>query len=261
MPIGAAWPGSPVPAPPPARRWATTRRYSPATSWPSSTQAADLLPPVAMWTAFPPSDYYEGSAPPGDHQPTTSLPAPSLAGWEGGRPLGGSHVHHATGRRDRRPAIPRQPRHEYAAALPRGLHVGRTIANPGVALPSGSKACTADRPRSTRFRAGGVAFGGSTTGSCTRTPLRLACRARAVWRYRLVPSSSGLLPALPGASQVRLPPASPGCCDSPAAESFHLRPVSWRLVAHPLDLPAVAPKPRRRLDLPPSDPRLDPTAP
>jgi hypothetical protein len=45
-----------------------------------------LLPPLAMWTAFPPSDYYGGSVPPGGHQPTTSLPAPSLAGWEeGGR--------------------------------------------------------------------------------------------------------------------------------------------------------------------------------
>ena len=33
-------------------------------------------------------------------------------------------------------------------------------------------------------------------------------------------------PTLPGASRVRLPPASPGCCDNPAAEPFHLRPVT-----------------------------------
>jgi hypothetical protein len=94
---------------------------------------ADLLPPLAMWTAFPPSGYYGGSVPPGDHQPTTSPPATGLAGWREGRSPGGSHVHHGTGRRPRRPAIPRQPRHEYAAALPRGLPVSRTTADPGVA--------------------------------------------------------------------------------------------------------------------------------
>src|SRR5439155_12765715 len=39
-------------------------------------------------------------------------------------------------------------------------------------------------------------------------------------------------PALPRTSGVRLPPPSPGCCDSPEAEPFHLRSVSLRLVAH-----------------------------
>jgi len=33
------------------------------------------LPPFAMWPAFPTSDYYEGSATPQGHQPTTCLPA------------------------------------------------------------------------------------------------------------------------------------------------------------------------------------------
>jgi hypothetical protein len=209
-----------------------------------------------MWTAFPPSDYYGGSVPPGDHQPTTSLPATSLAGrWEGRSP-GGSHVHHATGRRPRRPAIPRQPRHEYAAALPRGLQAGRTIARRGVThpLPRGVRCWPAQIHQVWGRR---IAFGGSTTGSCTRTPLRLACRARAVWRYRPVPSLSGLLPALPGVSQVRLPPASPGCCDSPTAEPFHLRPVSWRLVAHALDLPAMTAQQLTGLDATAGDPRAD----
>jgi len=45
-----------------------------------------LLAPFAPRTAFPPSDYYEASAPPERHQPTTSLPAAALAGQRGGRP-------------------------------------------------------------------------------------------------------------------------------------------------------------------------------
>ncbi len=39
-----------------------------------------------MWTAFPPSDYYEASAPPDGRQPTTGLPACVLVGAQGGRP-------------------------------------------------------------------------------------------------------------------------------------------------------------------------------
>ena len=39
-----------------------------------------------MWTAFPPADYYDASAPPDDHQPTTGLPTGVLAGPQGGRP-------------------------------------------------------------------------------------------------------------------------------------------------------------------------------
>jgi hypothetical protein len=39
-----------------------------------------------MRTAFPPSDYYEASAPPGGHQLTTSLPVAAMAGPQGGQP-------------------------------------------------------------------------------------------------------------------------------------------------------------------------------
>ena len=34
---------------------AMERSYSRATSWHSNSTAADLLPPFALWTAFPPS--------------------------------------------------------------------------------------------------------------------------------------------------------------------------------------------------------------
>src|SRR5260370_1430121 len=65
------------------------------------------------------------------------------------------------------------------------------------------------------------------------TPSDLASRTRAVWQYRPVPTLSRLLPALPGDPRIRLPPASPGRCDDPAAEPFHLRTNTQRLVAHP----------------------------
>jgi hypothetical protein len=42
----------------------------------------------------------------------------------------------------------------------------------------------------------------------SRAPSRLACRTRTIWQYRYVPALSGLLPALPGVSRTRLPPAS-----------------------------------------------------
>ena len=84
---------------------ATARRCSPATSWPSSP-CCELAAPFAMWPAFPASDYYGGSAPPRRHQPTADLPATGLAGRRGGRHPGGSHVHHATGRRGRCPVFP-----------------------------------------------------------------------------------------------------------------------------------------------------------
>ena len=76
-------------------------------------------------------------------------------------------------------------------------------------------------PGSSRRRAYGVYDTGFS-----RTPSRLARRARTVWQYRPVPSLSGLLPALPGVSRIRLPPASPGRCDRPAVESSHLHSIT-----------------------------------
>ena len=50
----------------------------------------------------------------------------------------------------------------------------------------------------------------------------------------------GTAPARPDASQVRLPPASSVCCDSPKERVSHPLTVVWRLVAHPLHHPGVA---------------------
>jgi hypothetical protein len=53
---------------------AEVRRCSPSASWHSSPPAAGSLPAFAMWSAFPTSDYYEGSAPSRNRQSTTDLP-------------------------------------------------------------------------------------------------------------------------------------------------------------------------------------------
>src|SRR5919109_792985 len=87
------WIPSTAPPPPPPKASATTRRYSPASSWPASPLAADLLPPLALWPAFPTSDYSSGSAPSPDPQPTTGLPTADLAGRRAGRSGKGSPVH------------------------------------------------------------------------------------------------------------------------------------------------------------------------
>jgi hypothetical protein len=73
-----------------------------------------------MWTAFPSSDYYAGSAPPGAHSRRRTCPPPARPAGRRATP-DGSHVHHLTVRRGRCPAIPLRPRHAYAADLQRGL--------------------------------------------------------------------------------------------------------------------------------------------
>ena len=124
--------------------------------------------------------------------------------------------------------MPQRHRHEYAADLPRGLGAVDIHGNQVARLRSVRR-----NPAHIRqIEAGGLALEGrSETGSC-RTPSCLACRAP----DRLaVPTGLGVVgaachPARPS-RLARLPPALPGCCDSPAAESFHLRTVhgaSWR---------------------------------
>jgi len=237
LPIGAAWSGSPVPAPRPVPPWATARRSSPASSWHASSPAADSLPPFAMprhcrgvWPALPTSDYYGGSVPSCDQQPTAGLPATGLDGRRGGRSQDGSHVHH-------------QPVDGVGAQLfPGSLATGTpqtfpvaswpaTSTGVRVALPScwsSVRCCPAPiRQISSRF----LSCGGSTTGSCnTYTfpsclpgPGRLAVPTR--------PVVVGAAPTLPCASRVRLPPASPGRYDSPEV-GLSSHPVKWRLVAH-----------------------------
>ena len=129
----------------------------------------------------------------------------------------------------RRPAIPLQPRHEYAAGFPRGLlHLAYT--GYGVARTL-VRTCTAVRPISTRLESVLDLRGfhywflhSYTFPSCLTNPDRLAVPVR--------PAVVGAAPTVPCDSRIGLLPASAGCCDSPPASSFHPRRVRWRLVAH-----------------------------
>lgn len=77
-----------------------------------------------MRPAFPASDYYGSSAPPRRHRPAMGVPAERLDAVRVRDRRGGSHVHSRTLRRGRRPAMPLQPRHGYAADLHHGLPTG-----------------------------------------------------------------------------------------------------------------------------------------
>src|SRR6266496_6221922 len=101
-----------------------------------------------------------------------------------------------------------------------------------------ARACAAARPISTRLEPVLALRGfdhwfssAYTFPSCLPDPGRLAVPTR--------PVVVRAAPTLPGASRLGLPSASTTCCDRPQAESFHLRPDTWNLVAH-RRLPVVA---------------------
>ena len=185
-----------------------------------------------MRPAFPTSDYYEGSAPPQGQQPTASLPT------NRGQPQDGSHVH-------RRPIdgggaqlfpcslATSTPQTFLMASAPATKF--RRRSRP----PHSGQTCTAPRPTSARLEPM-PRLRGFSHWFALATPSRLACRTRAVWQYRPVPSLSGLLPSTPCASRAGLPPASATRCDGPPLD-LSLHSVIRRLVAHVgVDLGAFA---------------------
>src|SRR5215216_6488094 len=101
-----------------------------------------------------------------------------------------------------------------------------------------ARACAATRPISTRLEPVLALRGVDHWFSSAYTfPSRLPDPGRLAVPTRPVVVRAA--PTLPGASRVGLPPASTACCDRPQAESFHLRPDTWNLVAH-RRLPVVA---------------------
>jgi hypothetical protein len=160
-----------------------------------------------MHVAFPRSDYYGASAPPGDHQPAMDLSLSRTGRPVKGRSSGGSHVHCATVRPARHPALPRQHHHAYAADIQRGLRSNypNTAAESDPWLERDPR--TAHQPISTRFELA-QRLRGFNHRFTRVVPSGLASRTRIVWQYRHVPTLSGLLPALPGIPRIRLPPAS-----------------------------------------------------
>ncbi len=190
---------------------------------PFQPHPAGSLPPFALCPALPGSDYYEGSATPERHQLTARLPTTRRA------TSGASHV-------------PRLPIDEGGAQLnPGSIAIGTPQPFP---MASCSALCS-EVGVARRHDLGGRALqpGPHPPGSgpvvnlrdvnagSSRTPSRLACRTRAVWQCRPVPSLSGLLPSC-------LAPPRQGCpqLHQPAATGQRWSPctstrsngTSWR---------------------------------
>jgi len=153
-------------------------------------------PLLGVWPAFPASDYYGGSVPSHDQQPTAGLPATGLDGRRGGRSrtVPTFTINRSTGSVPSyspaaSPRVRRSP-----SPWPPGRQPQPASESPSHAA---GRACAAARPRSARFRAGFSLAGVPPLVPAIRTPSRLACRARAVWQCRPVPSLSGLLPPSP----------------------------------------------------------------
>ncbi len=201
---------------------------------PFQPHPAGSLPPFALCPALPGSDYYEGSATPERRQLTASLPTT----WRA--TSGASHV-------------PRLPIDEGGAQLnPGSIAIGTPQAFP---MASCSALCS-EVGVARRHDLGGRALqpGPHPPGSgpvvnlrdvnagSSRTPSRLACRTRAVWQCRPVPSLSGLLPSC-------LAPPRQGCpqLHQPAATGQRWSPctstrsngTSWRTTGFD-DFSAVA---------------------
>src|SRR3954454_222735 len=186
-----------------------------------------------MWPAFPTSDYYGSSAPSHRHRPAMRLPAGQPAAARKGDRRDGSHVHSRTVRRGRRPAMPLQHRHGYAAGIHCGLPTGdinRPRSSPTAnATKAAGRVRAAIQPRSARLelvallRAFSRWFLTYAFPSRLPDPGHLAVLARPV----VVRAASALL-RIP---RDELPSAAPARCDGPAAVSSHHRSVQERLVA------------------------------
>src|SRR6266511_2094388 len=187
-------------------------------SCPADT-ARSLAVPLRPVAGFPGPPTTTGTPP----RPATNSGRRTCPPPEGGRAAMGRFPRSLPpGRRGRCPAIPRQPRPGYAAALLPGLLTGPYLPAPeSLAATATGVHCT---PAHIRQVGAGTSlterqrwFLAYTFSSCLPDPARLAVPAR--------PGVVRAAPTLPYVSTVRLPSAPPACCDRPAAGPFHPRPV------------------------------------
>jgi hypothetical protein len=144
--------------------------------------------------------------------------------------VSGSRVQRVVDRPGRRPALPRQPRHTYAAVLRCGLPTG--LAHPASELiPPEAGSRTAHRPISARFEPAPDLRGVHHWFART-TPSGLARRARAVWQSQHDPALSGLLPPAPASPGPGFPQLQSGRCDGPMVKASHLHTTMRCPVVH-----------------------------
>jgi hypothetical protein len=172
-----------------------------------------------MWPAFPAADYYGDSVPSKDLQPTTGLPAASLAGQRGGRSREGSHVHHRPVDEGGAQLFPGS----LATSTPQAFLVASTTTGitPPWSRPPSARVIVRCCPAHIHQVGAGVSrlrgfhhwfTSRCTFSSCLPDPGRLAVPAR--------PVVVRAAPTLPRVSGVRLPSASAVCCDRLPAGSF-----------------------------------------
>jgi hypothetical protein len=124
-----------------------------------------------MWTAFPSPDYYAGSAPSDANSRRRACPPAPITNAGRATP-DGSHVHHQTAQRRRRPAIPLRHRHAYPAALRRGLPAGDM--NRPRSRPPPTAGVHRDPAHIRQVRAGGILRGVRTLVSHVHLSVSLA---------------------------------------------------------------------------------------
>ncbi len=208
-PTSTVWPTSAV--------LVTRLHRSPATIHPNSRMTPSITVPrcryplgsFARYSAFPGSDYYDPSAP--SRSVSRRRACPPKNRWPRS-PMGETRwfPRSLLSIRDRRwPALLQRPRHGYAAGIHRGLPIRQD--NPSEEFPepamrdSGAHRKPAHIHRVWSWHPELEEL--YDTGS-SRPPLSHAHRTRTIRQYWHVPTSSGLLSALPGVSRIRLPSAT-----------------------------------------------------
>ena len=143
--------------------------------------------------------------------------------------VSGSRVQRVVDRPGRRPALPRQPRHTYAAVLRCGLPTG--VAHPASELiPPEAGSRTAPGPYPPDLKPAPDLRGVHHWFART-TPSGLARRARAVWQSQHDPALSGLLPPAPASPGPGFPQLQSGRCDDPMVKASHLHTTTRRFTA------------------------------
>lgn len=183
-----------------------------------------------MCRALPGSEYYGGSAPSRPDRPTVGPACDRAGGVVPGQDRNGSRVHVSFDRRSRSPAIPPRHRHDYPAALRRGLP-GRHIAIARkVPHPQSKTGTHRIQPRSARFE---LVTSKEASTPVPRVLLSVSLAGPA-------PSGSadtsrlcqGRLPPFPAPPGSGCPQLQPPCCDRAAVASFHRHSNNSRFTAH-----------------------------